>query len=358
MANFLMHMGHTMPDGNSDSRGTNEALVDNASGDVILERRIAVGRGPIGDIAVGSAGVVVTNVGADSVSILDSIGRARGEVPLAGEPSAVVVTEDRAYVATASVSHDAVSVIDLDTGAVVASFPVAFGVTALAASPDGKRVYAGRTANDRVDITVIDIVAERVGTIDVGYSPAACLDALRVDPSGKRLYAAVTDVGGSRLIVIDAETSRAQRVVAVGSPIRDIAYVGGTVYVLTSDRAVGGAVHVIDLATDKVTDRVELGGAPTQLVMSPDHSRAYIVDYDRVAVLCTLSLEVVDSLAIDSRPSCVAPGADGTQLYVADYAGAVNVFSVESTVEMLYPQVLATDPIALSVPRSLQPVTV
>ncbi len=81
MANFLMHMGHTMPDGNSDSRGTNEALVDNASGDVILERRIAVGRGPIGDIAVGSAGVVVTNVGADSVSILDSIGRARGEVP-------------------------------------------------------------------------------------------------------------------------------------------------------------------------------------------------------------------------------------------------------------------------------------
>jgi len=231
-------------------------------------------------------------------------------------------------------------------------------ITALAASPDGKRVYAGRTANDRVDIMVIDVVSERVGTIDVGYGPAACLDALRVDPSGKRLYAAVTDVGGSRLIVIDAETSRAQRVVAVGSPIRDIAYVGGTVYVLTSDRAVGGAVHVIDLATDKVTDRVELGGAPTQLVMSPDHSRAYIVDYDRVAVLCTLSLEVVDSLAIDARPSCVAPGADGTQLYVADYAGAVNVFSVESTVEMLYPQVLATDPIALSVPRSLQPVTV
>ncbi len=359
MANFLMRMGHPMPDGNSDSRGTNEALVDNASGDVILERRIAVGRGPIGDIAVGSAGVVVTNVGADSVSILDSIGRAlRGEVPLAGEPSAVVVTEDRAYVATASVSHDAVSVIDLDTGAVVATFPVAFGVTALAASPDGKRVYAGRTANDRVDITVIDIVAERVGTIDVGYSPAACLDALRVDPSGKRLYAAVTDIGGSRLIVIDAETSREQRVVAVGSPIRDIAYVGGTVYVLTSDRAVGGAVHVIDLATDKVTDRVELGGAPTQLVMSPDHSRAYIVDYDRVAVLCTLSLQVVDSLSTDARPSCVAPGADGTQLYVADYAGAVNVFSVESTMELLYPQVLATDPIALSVPRSLQPVTV
>lgn len=348
-----------MLDGNSDSRGTDEARADNASGDVILERRITVGHGPIGDIAVGSSAVVVTNAGADSVSILDSSGRVLGgEVPLAGEPSVLVATEDRAYTATAFASYDAVSVIDLDTRAVVATFPVAFGVTALAASPDGKRVYAGRSANDRVDITVIDVVAERVGTIDVGYGPAACLDALRVDPSGKRLYAAVTDLGGSRLIVIDAETSRVQRVVAVGSPIRDIAYCGGTVYVLTSDRAVGGAVHVIDLATDTVTDRVEIGGAPTQLVMSPDYSRAYIVDYDRVAVLCTLSLEVVDSLSIDARPSCVAPGADGTQLYVADYSGAVNVFSVESTVETLYSQFLATDPIALSVPRSLQPATV
>jgi len=358
MANFLMPMGHTMLDDNSDSRGTDEAAGNIAGGDINLERRSVVGRGPIGDIAVGSAGVVVTNAGADSVSILDRAGRTLGDVSLAGEPCAVVVTEDRAYVATASASHDSVSVIDLDTRAVVAAFPVAFGVTALAASPDGKRVYAGRTAHDRVDITVIDVVAERAGTIDVGHGPAACLDALRVDPNGKRLYAAVTDVDGSKMIVIDAETSRVQRVVTVGSPIRDIAYAGGAVYVLTSDRAVGGAVHVIDLATDKVTDRVELGGAPTQLVMSSDHSRAYIVDYDRVSVLCTLTLDVVDSLSVDARPSAVAPGADGSQLYVADYSGAVSVFVVESTMDTLYSQFLATDPVALSVPRSLQPVTV
>ncbi|HEY9265819.1 MAG TPA: hypothetical protein VIQ11_14570, partial [Mycobacterium sp.] len=183
--------------------------MDTARGVAVLERRTSVGHGPIGDIAAGSAGVVLTNFGADSAAILDPAGLAPGAlVRLAGEPSAVVVTEDRAYVATASASHDDVSVIDLDTHTVVATFPVAFGVTALTASPDGKRIYAGRTADDRVDITVIDVVAERVGTIDIGQGPAACIDALRVDPDGKRLYAAVTDAVGSRLIVVDAETSR------------------------------------------------------------------------------------------------------------------------------------------------------
>ncbi|GJF10113.1 hypothetical protein NGTWS1803_16350 [Mycolicibacterium cyprinidarum] len=352
MTNFLMPMGHAMQD---------DAAQGALDCEVSLEHRITVGRGPIGDIAVSDADIdflVVANAADRSVSIVDSAARLLGDsVAVAGDPVAVVVTENRAYVATGSASHDAVSAIDLDTKAVVATFPLAFGVTALAASPDGKRLYAGRTAGDRVDVTVIDTVAESTGTIDIGYGSTASLDALCVDPNGKRLYAAVTDDSGSRLVIVDGETSRVQRVVVVGAPIRDIAHAGGAVYVLTSDRAVGGAVHVIDLSTNRVTDTTIIGGAPTQLVVSPDHARAYVVDYDRVAVLCTLSLEVVDSLSFDARPSCVALGSDGSQLHVADYSGAVHVFSVEPPIEMLYSQFLATDPIALSASRALEPVT-
>lgn len=355
MANFLMPTGHQVLDRWTASRVADEALVDAATGDVILERRANVGRGPIGDIAASGAGVIVTNFGADSVAVLDAAtGALTADIAVPGEPVGAVATDDRAYVATTSAGHDSVSVIDLDTRTVIASFPVAFGVTALAISPDGKRVYAARAAQNSVDIAVIDTVAERMGTIDVGHGPAANIDALSVEPSGKRLYAAVTDASGSRLVVIDAETSQVHRVIAVGSPIRDIAHAGGTVYVLTSDRTVGGAVHVVDLAANRVTDTVEVGGAPTQLVMSPDRARAYIVDYDRVAVLCTLSLEIVDALSVDRRPSCVALGSDGCQLFVADYEGAVNVFSVESTIAMLYSQFLATDPIAVAPARVLQ----
>ncbi|PRC60776.1 hypothetical protein C6A85_16140, partial [Mycobacterium sp. ITM-2017-0098] len=42
------------------------------------------------------------------------------------------------------------------------------------------------------------------------------------------------------------------------------------------------------------------------------------VDYDHVAVLCTMSLEIVDALKVDARPSCAAQGLEGSRLFIAD----------------------------------------
>ena len=355
MANFSLPVGRVLHNRKDVTDGVDESVVNTPAGDVVLERRVTSARGPIGDVAAGSGGVVIANAGDDTVSVLDPASlRMSGAIAVDGEPIAVAVADDRAYVAVAADSHDAVAVIDLGTHTVTATYPVASGVTSLAVSPDGKRVYVGRTAQDRVDVAVIDVTAERVGTIGIGRGPAANIDAMIADPNGKRLYLGVTDTDGSRLIVVDVETNRVGRVVPVGAPIRDLGYAGDTVYVLTSDRAVGGAVHVVDLATLRITDSVSLGGAPTQLVMSADQTRAYMVDYDRVAMLCTLSLDVVDSLRVDARPSCVTQSVDGTRLYIADYAGGVSVFSVESSIETLYNQFLATDPIAAHPPRILQ----
>jgi YVTN family beta-propeller protein len=346
MANFLM------PEGTTDSHVNNEAHVDP---DIAAVGTVGVRRGPIGDIAAG-ASVVVTNYGDDSVSFLnpgtlvveDTIG-----VP--GEPFAAVVCDDRAYVSTSSTSYDAVSVIDTNTRTVIATYPLAFGVTALAISPDGKRVYAGRTGGDHVDVAVIDTTADRVGTIDIATGAGIGVDAIAVDPSGKRLYVATTDARGSQLVVVNAETARVDRKVWVGSPIRDLAFADGTAYVLTSDRVRGGAVSVIDMSTNRITDTIELGiGSPTQMTLSPDRTRAYVVDYDHVAVLCTLSHEVVNTVTVEARPSSIAVNFDGGRLYVADYAGDVSAFSIASTTPMRYSQFVATDPIALPELRELE----
>ncbi|MDT4930121.1 MAG: hypothetical protein QOF92_2988, partial [Pseudonocardiales bacterium] len=319
---------------------------------------VAIRRGPIGDIAAG-ASVVVTNYGDDSVSFVNPDTLAvEDTIGVPGEPFAAVVSDDRAYISTSSASYDAVSVIDTNTRTVITTYPLAFGVTALAVSPDSKRVYAGRNGHDHVDVAVIDTTAERVGTIDIATGAGIGVDAIAIDPTGKRLYVATTDARGSQLVVVDAETARVNRKVWVGSPIRDLAFAEGTAYALTSDRIRGGAVSVIDMSTNRITDTIELGiGAPTQMTLSPDKTRAYVVDYDHVAVLCTLSHEVVNAFTVDARPSCVATSFDGGWLYVADYTGDVSVFSVTSTIPQLYVHFGVTDQIALRELRELEPAT-
>jgi DNA-binding beta-propeller fold protein YncE len=94
------------------------------------------------------------------------------------------------------------------------------------------------------------------------------------------------------------------------------------------------------------------------MTLSPDKTRAYVVDYDHVAVLCTLSHEVVNTVTVDARPSCVAMSFDGGRLYVADYAGDVSAFSVASTtIPQLNSHFVATDEIALRRLCELEPAT-
>jgi YVTN family beta-propeller protein len=318
---------------------------------------MAVRRGPVGDIGVTDYGVVVTNYGDDTVALLDTNTLAvAGVIAVPGEPVAVTVHEDRAYVSTSSTDHDAVSVLDLTSQTVLGSYAMAFSVTALAISPDGKRVYVGRTGDDHIDVAVIDTTAERVGTIDIANGAGMGLDALRVDSSGKRLYVGTTDARGSALVTVDLERAQVMRVIEVGSPIRDIAFADGAVYVLTSDRVNCGTVHVIDLAAGSVTKTIALGvGAPTQMAMSPDGTRLYVVDYDRVAVICALTYADVDTITVDARPSCAVVDDSSSRLYIADYAGEVTAFAVDSNMSKLYSQFVATDPIAMSGLPALQP---
>jgi YVTN family beta-propeller protein len=319
----------------------------------------AINRGPIGDIAdAGNGAVVVTNYDDDTVSLLDATTLAvAGVVSVPGEPFAVAASDDRAYVSTSSETHDAVSVIDTVTRTVIATYELAFSVTALAVSPDGKRVYAGRTGDGYIDVAVIDTTAERVGTINIATGAAIGVDAMEVDATGKRLYVATTDARGSAVVVVDLETARIARTIPVGAPIRDLGLVDGAVYVLTSDRVRGGAVNVIDLSRGRITDTVELGiGAPTQLTMSGDKTRAYVVDYDRVTVLCALTFEILDTITVDARPSCVAIDSDNGRLYVADYSGNVTAFPVPSTMPQLYAEFFATDAVTVPEVRELEPV--
>lgn len=321
---------------------------------------VTVGRGPVGDVAVDHTGgaVVTANHANGSISVLDAETLApRHLVGLGGAPQVVAVAEDRAYVAISATKYDAVMVVDTQAGAVIGSYPMAFSATSMSITADGKKLFMGRTGDDSADVVVIDTTAERVGTIHIPYRPGTSVDAVQVDADGDRLYVATTGLAGSALLTIDTGTSRVLRRLRLASPIRDLSVSPeGLAYVLRSDRRHGGSIDIIDLAANRVADTVVVGGAPTQLRLSPDGTRAYVVDYDRVAVVDTLTAEVVDELTGEGRTSCVAFRADGRRLYVADYAGAVTVLDVPaSAMPLRYTPFLATEPIVRPGVHELSP---
>ncbi|GAT14527.1 putative uncharacterized protein [Mycolicibacterium thermoresistibile] len=306
--------------------------------------------GPVADLAINADGhaLVAAHCGRDAVSLLDPARlNVQAAVPLGGDPFHVAVTRDHAYVSTISLrNEDAVEVVELGSGTVVATHPQRATITALVASPDGKRVFVGRTDSERVDIAVIDTITGEVDTVDAGWGPAINIDALHVVDNGRRLHAAVSDACSSYLVNINVETARVEGAVGIGAPIRDVAVGPDLIaYVLTSDRHRGGSVAKVDLAHGRIVERVDIGGAPTQLVLAADGSRAYIVDYDSVAVLCTVTNQVVHAIDPGAAPSGVALSPDGGRLFIADHTGRITMFAVAGA-QPLWPEAfLDTDPI-------------
>ncbi|MEU0497708.1 hypothetical protein [Mycobacterium sp. NPDC006124] len=320
--------------------------------DVALLKSATIGRGPISDIAVDADTVVTTNFGDDSVSVIgaDTL-TLRGGV-VAGQPTAVKIVGDRAFAAVSSASYDAVVVIDTTSGEIVREYPLSFTVTAIATSADGKRVYAGRAGEEGVDVAVLDVHAERVGTIYVAKDADATIDALCLDATGRRLYVGLSDSRSSRLLTVDVETARVRRTLEIGAPIRGLALgMDSTAYVLTSDIVDGGVLYVVDLVDNQITADLSVAAAPTQLVLSEDGGRAYVVDYDHVAVVDTEHRSVVAEVSVGARPSAIA--LSGERLFVADYDGGVTSYTVAAPVPMLYSQFV--DASALPAPRELEP---
>lgn len=318
-----------------------------------------VGRGTIADIAESMGQLVATSYADSIVSLIEPRSRSIRDIAVDGEPFAVVATDDRAYVAVSGAEFDGIAVIDVATGAELAAYPLASGVSALAVSPDGKRVFAGRAGDAYIDVAVIDITADRVGTIEIATGAAISIDALAVDHTGRRLYVATTDEMGSQLVVVDTETARIRNTIVIGAPIRSLALgPDNTAYVLTSDLTARGEVHVVDLAAGRVRGRFSVGDAPTQLVLGADGTRAYVVDYNRVSVFCTQTNVVIDTITADVQPSCVTVSRDGSRLYVADVAGDVTAVAVEAPKPLLYSQFMATGSVAMHEVRALEPATV
>lgn len=298
--------------------------------------RIAVRNGPISDAGVSPDGgrLIVAHHGRDAVSIIDTVARRVVQtVTGLAEPFAVALSggsNPRAYVSTATAAYDSVDVVDLATNARVATHPLANSVSDLAASTDGRFVYAGRNGAQGADVTVLDTATGDFEVIDLAAEPGTTVDCVRIGPDGRRLYAATNGPSGGQLVEVDTRRSRIAGAYDLGLPIRDVALSddGDTAYVASCGPVVGAVLDVIDTRTRKITGTrklSEVAGPLTRLALSRDGRRAYLVGDDHVAVVCTRTHDVMGDITAVQHPSCVVESPDGRYLYIGDYAGAVTV---------------------------------
>ncbi len=263
---------------------------------------IAVHRGAVSGVAVSNDGalLVVTHFGADSLSLIDTATGAVAQTVIdIDEPFAVAMSDTSAgcaYVSSVSAAYDSVLAFDTDANRVVATYPLAFSVTDLAVSPDGRRVYAGRTAVDGADVAIIDTATGHDNTISVATTAGTTIACVRVSPDGRRLYVAANSASAAELVVIDTRQNRVVSTIEIGSPIRDIALSpeGSTAYVGSCGPDFGTVLDVIDVRdvrASAITNTYKIGdaaGVLAQLAMSRNGQRAYLVGDQSVTVLVHL----------------------------------------------------------------------
>ena len=222
--------------------------------------------------------------------------------------------------------------------------PFTAEVRAIAATPDGKKLYAADTLHNTV--SVIDTATRRtIKVIDVGTGPRF----LAVTPDGTRVLVAnygrlnpdfdhQTEGAGSTVSVIDTTTDSVVAEIEVGQRPFAIAFTsggnGGKAYVANYDcespcgtAASPGTVSVIDMArldTPAVPIQLAHGGAqgsaPMAIAVVGNAHRAFVVNREsnNVAVIDTTNNQVVGMIDVGQRPSGITMSPKQDKVFVTN----------------------------------------
>lgn len=308
----------------------------NAADGFTVTGAIDAGRGAVSGLAVTSDGarLAVTHFGDDSVSLVHTAGGAAAlTVTDVDEPTAVATFGTRAYVSSVSTGHDEILAFDTNSERIVATYPVEFGISDLAVSPNGRYVYAGRSGEEGADVAILDTATGRQQSVGIAAATVGCV---RVSPDGRRLYVAANGASTAELVTIDTQRNRVDSAVEIGSPIRDIALSpdGSIAYVGSCGPDFGTVLDLVDISDTRssainVTYKIgEAAGTLARLTVSRNGERAYLVGDEHVTVLSTATLDVLGSITVADQPSCVVESPDGKRLYVADYAGTITELAI------------------------------
>ena len=248
-----------------------------------------------------------------------------GLVMLAASAGGGAAAAPFAYI-TNQGSHD-VSVIDLQPSPrVVATIAVGRSPAGVVASSRAGRAFVANP--DSGDISVIDIATQRL----IATWPSAA-GAVGIDASadGQRLY--VADWYGQRLQAFDAASGQPLVQAAVGRAPAGIAAAGEVVFVAERD---DDSVAVLDARTLALRGRVQVGAHPFALLFDGARQRLYAlnVQSNDVSVLDVAepaAPKLLATVAVGKAPYGAALAHGGRLLYVTNqHDDSVSVIDADS----------------------------
>ncbi|MCS6805011.1 MAG: hypothetical protein RMM98_04685 [Acidobacteriota bacterium] len=212
---------------------------------------------------------------------------------------------------------DSVSVIDLSTGAPLAT-PISVGPSpsALAISPDQQRVFVANAQTNTV--SVIDTETRRVVATTVLGQASVRAVGVTVGLDGQRAF--VTHPRGNTVYTVHTASNARDDLFPMSGQPSGLAWImkaGPFLYVSTpADRGVTS----VDLFETRRSRRlIPTGRQPWSIVASPDGQLVYVTDVEesKVSAISTVTDRVVSVFPVGRSPDGLAITPDGRRLIVA-----------------------------------------
>jgi YVTN family beta-propeller protein len=306
-----------------------------SSGGTALLSPLGLGNGPKMVVARDGNTAWAANSVTDSVQRIDVGAQTAGPaIPVASNPTELELTPDGRMLLALSFGDGThtgyLTGIDTASSAAGQRLEVGPAPTGLTVNRAGDTAFVANHQSN--SITVVDIEAWKTSSIALSCSPSG----LAITPNGQKLYAACNS--SAQLVPVPLGTRQPGPPIAViDSPRMDVDPQGKLLYV-----AGAHGMQTIDIATDKVLhSHIETGNivsfwptADGRTLIALDNSGAALVQID------TSNLATSKSLSLGSRPDHLRLSPDRTRAYILDtseqklYVVDVAAWSIAETVDV------------------------
>jgi len=141
-------------------------------------------------------------------------------------------------------------------------------------------------------------------------------------------YGYIANYGSSTVSVIDIATNKVTATVNVGGLPYGVAVTGKYLYVTNEGN---NNISVIETTTNNAAATVNAGTMPLGIAISPDGTKLYVANYgsNDVYVIDTATKAVISKITVEDNPWGIVISPDGTKVYVTNYGS--NTVSVIDT---------------------------